>query len=179
MASEWRDDLRKSTDVWQHLVWPAVRGVLRGGELLRMEDSPEHIAYLLDVRAGIDGFQVHETLGLRGIASRVQVTARPYNTFTIRTERESGVDTEYTKRREAINTGTGWLYPALTIHAYVKTWSGPLLSVGVAFTGDIIKCVERRWCTFNQVQSRGVAKFAVVDWQEMRRRGFAVAIVTP
>lgn len=176
---KWREDLDKSTKLWQTLVWPVVRGALRGGELLRMEGSPEKIAYLLDVRAGIDGFQVHDTHGLRGIASRVQVTSRPYNTFTIRTERESGVDTEYIKRRDAITSQDGWLYPALTIHAYVKTWDGPLLSAGVAYTSDIIECIERGWCTFNSVTRNGAATFAVVDWQEMKSRDFRVAIITP
>jgi hypothetical protein len=41
------------------------------------------------------------------------------NTFTIRYKRASGAKTEYQKRSEAILNNKGYLYPYLTIQAYL------------------------------------------------------------
>ena len=86
---------------------------------------------------------------IRGIASRIQARPRgdsgafPYNTFTVRKSRDSGTRTEYVKRREAIADNEGYLYPHFTIQAYVEKWvEGPLLSLGIARTSDIIYKIE-------------------------------------
>jgi hypothetical protein len=175
----WEQDLDKSTKLWQKHVWPLVHGHLGGGDLLRLEGLGEKTAYLLDVHAGIDGFQVHRQNGLRGIAHRAQVTPKPYNTFTVRMARESGAATEFAKRVQAIQSNVGWLYPAITIQAYAQTWDGPVLSVGVAYTSDIMQCVLDGVYAVRQTFARGAATFAAVSWAEMKKNGYRIAVVTP
>lgn len=175
----WEQDLEKSTHLWQRHVWPLVHRHLGGGDLLRLEGSGEKVAYMLDVHAGIDGFQVHKQNGLRGIAHRAQVADKPFNTFTVRIARESGAETEFYKRVQAIQSNAGWLYPAITIQAYAKTWDGPVWSAGVAYTADVMQCVVQGICTLRQTHQRGAATFAAVSWSEMRKHGYRVAIVAP
>ena len=125
--------------------------------------------------AGIDAWQICPD-GVQSIGHRVQQGDKDWSSFTIRSARDSGAVTEYHKRQKAIEGD--WAYPTLTIQAFAKTKTGPLLSVGVAKTADIIgyiaghpnEVVERR--TSN-------AKFKVVFWVAMRRAGYKVVVVRP
>jgi hypothetical protein len=126
-------------------------------------------AKMLDMKAGIDGWQIHKD-GIRGIASRIQQGDKAWNTFTIRMTRDSGADTEYKKRRIAIKTGE-YIFPYFTIQAYVKTWAGPMLSVGVAKTTDIIEFIEMGMSTEKPSSN---ATFAVCPWAKMQGVGFEV-----
>jgi hypothetical protein len=58
--------------------------------------------------------------------SRIQ-TGVNYKTFTIRNKRKSGARTEYEKRKIAIEKG--YLYPYLTVQAYVTDSAGSGLTI--------------------------------------------------
>ena len=77
------------------------------------------------------------------------------------------------KRRIAIKTGM-YIYPYLTIQAYVKTWKGPLLSVGIAKTADIIEFIKRG---LNTVRRTTNATFAVCGWQKIKVAGYWIIIL--
>lgn len=167
-------DLSRSGDAFTSVVWPTVRPHLDGGDLLLMEGRPDvELARLLDMKAGIDGWQIHPQ-GMRGIASRVQV-GRAWDTFTIRLSRDSGAATEFSKRRDAISSGR-WVYPAVTVQAYLGGWDGPVLSVGVALTKDIIAFIE---AGLHEVRRTSNASFAVASWAAMRRAGYRVKVLRP
>jgi hypothetical protein len=138
-----------------------------------MEGRPDsELAKLLDIKAGVDGWQIHKD-GMRGIASRIQITpSNPYNSFTIRLARDSGTKTEYEKRKIAIETGR-WMYPFLTIQAYAKSMSGPILSVGLAKTEDIVSFIKSGYHGTNRTTN---ATFAVCYWDNMVRHGFKVIV---
>ena len=143
---DWRDDLSWSAKVFVGLVWPILE-VQIGGRLIIVETSTKiDMATALDVKAGIDAWHVLDGYGVRGIASRVQICPpiyKPYNTFTVRKSRDSGTETEYTKRLRAIRTNDGWLYPHLTVQAYVTSeQEGQLLSFAVAQTKSLIEHIE-------------------------------------
>lgn len=137
----WKTDLSRSAKAFEFLVWPVLRQVI-GGKLVHVElIARQDFAKDLDVRAGIDAWHIHDR-GIRGLASRVQA-GRAWDTFTVRRSRATGVATEYEKRCYAIQAGEGWIYPHLTIQAYITAWDmGRLLSVGVARTADLMRFIQ-------------------------------------
>ena len=166
-----KNDMQSSALVFEKLVWPVISPWIGAGELLKMENVKDsNFAKLLDMKAGIDGWQIHSD-GMRGIASRVQIT-KAWNTFTVRMSRDSGSPTEYEKRLKAITTGK-YIYPYLTVQAYVKTWKGPILSVGMSKTSDIIKFIR---LGLNTVKRAPNAEFAICPWTEMQQNGFRVKV---
>lgn len=157
---------------FESLVWPVCKHHLDGGELMQMEGRPDQeLASQLDMKAGVDGWQLHAE-GMRGVASRVQVGSA-WNTFTIRKSRTSGAATEFKKRATAITTGR-WLYPIITIQAYLVTWEGPVRSIGVARTADIIAFINDGHAFTRHTTN---AAFYVVPWSRMAEHGYPVKTV--
>lgn len=173
--------MNNSSQLWQDVVWPLVQHTVRGGDLVPLEVLGNETAQMLDVMAGIDGFQVHPEFGLRGIAHRAQLVTqgRSYDSFTIRMSRASGHTTEFEKRVKSIDAKAGWLFPALTIQSYATAWVGPVVAVGVARTIDIIQFVRDGHHYTRNVTSGGSATFAVCDWHKMKDCGYTVRIVRP
>lgn len=162
----------RSKTAFENIVWPACRDHLNGGTLMQMEGRPDQeLAMQLDMKAGIDGWQLHED-GMRGIASRVQV-GRAWDTFTIRKARDSGAKTEFEKRASAVTTGD-WLYPTITIQAYLETWSGPALSIGISRTEEIIAFIHAGQAKTRRTSN---AEFYVVPWHAMTANGYGVTTV--
>ena len=76
-----KQDMDKSAAAFKNLVWPIVLPVIGGGDLLQMENVKDsNFAKILDIKAGIDGWQIHRD-GMRGIASRIQQGEKAWNTF--------------------------------------------------------------------------------------------------
>lgn len=168
-------DMDWSSALFANLVWPLLRDRIGGGELLQMENRPDHdLAQVLDTKAGIDAFQVRGDL-MRGIACRCQV-GTDYRTFTIRKSRHSGTRTEYDKRLEAISSPGCCLFPALTIQAYAKTETGPILSAGAAYTKDVFSFIQEGKAGTKPVNN---ATFWVVPWRDFEMSGRKIEIVTP
>ena len=142
--------MARSQSDFESIVWPVIRHSCGGGILIPVESVSEaSFAKNLDMLAGIDAWQQFsdDDAGqvMRGLATRVQWTDDPYNSFTVRRSVTSGAKTEYDKRVAAMN-GRGFLYPHLTVQAYLH--NGQLLSVGVAKTSDVINA-----CSENQVRT--------------------------
>lgn len=172
MDNQVQSDMDWSSVLFTDQVWPVIKKHVGGGELMRMEGRPDiELAQKLDILSGIDGWHIHQR-GMRGIASRVQ-QGFAYNTFTIRTSRDNGAETEYAKRVEAISSDGGWIFPHLTVQAYVKTKNGPILSVGIAKTADIIEFIEKG---LHKMRRTSNAEFAVCCWGEMKKHGYKVIV---
>lgn len=161
--ADWETDLSDSAYDFNRLVWPVIKMGMGGGELVAVETVANNdFAKQLDLLSGIDAWHVQEGCGLRGIASRVQWGDKCWETFTIRMARDSGAATEYQKRLNAIESTDGWLYPVLTVQAYVTTRrTGKLLGCAVARTVDIIQAVKDGHCDMRHVSN---ATFSAVDW---------------
>lgn len=177
MSPDWEKDLKWSARAFSDLVWPLLNEIMPG-DLVHVEAiTHSDFARDLDAYAGIDAWHIVGGTGIRGIASRVQVCQpplRPYNTFTIRRSRESGTKTEYEKRKEAIESDKGWLYPHLTVQSYVtQRKDGQLLSFGVARTRDVITDIAH-WIEHGEPQGDSHvyirrtynASFYVVTWTD-------------
>lgn len=135
--------LRDSAKDFVEIAWPRIKTLplIGGGELQPVEASSDaEFAKTLDMLAGIDAWQVLTSPGaMRGLASRVQ-WGHPYNSFTVRVALPSGADTEYHKRIRALeNRELGYLYPHLTVQAYLDKRGGKLLSAAVVRTEALFK----------------------------------------
>jgi len=167
LLDKWQKDLDWSAKAFHDLVWPILQKHI-GGQLIHIEQITEDsFAKNFDQLSGIDAWHIRADKGIRGIASRIQVCDikfPPYNTFTIRKSRDSGAITEYEKRKKAIESQNGWLYPHLTVQAYISEKTGGILrSFAVAKTKNIIEQIN----TGQYFEKRtGNACFLCVAWDE-------------
>ncbi len=145
MRAQVAESLARSQRDFLELVWPQISRGCGGGDIIPVESvSDSGFAATLDLSAGIDAWQTltDATAGtvLRGIASRVQWGDHAWDTFTVRRTVASGRPTEYDKRLAALTEDRGYLYPHLTVQAYID--NDVLLSVGVARTRQVIEAVR-------------------------------------
>lgn len=145
-AASYKSDLANSSRDFIHIVWPAINPMIQGGEFVPVESNGHSnaLAGLIDRYSGIDAFQLIQGRSLlRGLASRVQwiePDKPPWRTFTIRLDRASGAETEFSKRLFAIRNNQGWLYPHLTIHSYIR--DGELLDAAIVKTRDLYEFAD-------------------------------------
>lgn len=154
---------------------PIVCKLLKSDKIFTVENVDNEVCKLLDVTCGIDYLEAAKDR-VRGIANRIQwikPNRLPYNTFTIRKGRESGADTEFKKRLEQIKSNG--LYPYLTMHTYVESGTGLLLSLGIARTIDVIDYI----LTYNpktreSEDEHGRAWFYYCPWDDMTDKNYHV-----
>jgi hypothetical protein len=163
----WETDLSASAKAFKEIVWPKIIGMCGGGELIPVEGSTDtELAKKLDQMAGIDAWQVQAAKGIRGIASRVQFGAA-YGSFTIRAARASGASTELEKRRYALNNpDVGYIFPALTIQAYVE--NDQLIYACIIKTADLIRSADDRyeWVRFEREKNNDDGNVFLKVWVE-------------
>lgn len=141
-----KKQIKKSSLALTNLVWPKVNDICGGGELSPVETvSDVDFVKTLDTMAGIDAWQIiREKSFMRGIASRVQWTDSPYESYTIRYLLSSGYKTEFQKRASALkNKDQGFLYPEITIQAYINDAGDKLLCAAVIKTYDLFRIAYR------------------------------------
>jgi len=138
------------------------------------------MASTLDMFAGIDAWQVYENdKAMRGIASRVQYdngkTAYPYDTFSIRKSRPHS-QTEYEKRLAAILSDRGFVYPHLTVQAYLDAMKQCIVSVAVCRTKDLFLYVDMMGVSsFREIPNTdGSSTFIAVKWSQLVSDGVRV-----
>lgn len=126
-----RGSIEKSSSVFKNIVWPAISKlpIIGGGEIQSVEDNTaKGERELIDLYSGIDAWHIDGNK-MRGVASRVGFSGN-FKTFTI------GFD-EFKKRIKAIEqSDQGWLFPHLTVQAYVD--KDGLLSAAVIRTQKLI-----------------------------------------
>ncbi len=157
-----------------------------GGEIIPVESvADKGMATMLDQRSGIDAWHLSQDQQVRGIASRVQWTSRPWNTFTVRYTRDSGAKTEFEKRKHDIYAGSGWLYPHLTVQAFIegsKALPGDLMSVAVIKTKSLIDACDQIIDGGVDAKSGGIrrtnnASFIWAGWSWLKRSGYEIKII--
>jgi len=183
-------NLSKSAIDMPRFVWPAISDWLGGGDYYPVESAAGTLLTQdLDMYAGIDGFQKRlEKCVMRGIASRIQWGDRDWHTFTLRKSRSSKRDTEIPKRLwQLAHRHEGYLYPHITVQAYMNEQRTSLLSVAVAYTHELIPWAVKTFAShrFHRVayNSTGVwekesrdldgswATFLAVDWDVYQTTG--------
>lgn len=174
MTAEVARDMRRSKTAFESLVWPVVRELIGGGELLSMEDQAhDRLRTLFDTQTGIDAWQYRDGFGMYGIASRVQPSHKDWSTFTLRVARNNCTRTEAQKLWEAVNAGDGRVYPKWFVHAYTTGRSESLLSVGVCETRAVLEC----WRSgLGEVRRCENAEFFAMKWDQMAKAGWTVHV---
>ncbi len=183
---KWHDDLSRSARAFVQVVWPAISDACSGGRVYPIELESTEPARQLDTCAGIDVWQFCEKNNrMRGIAQRVQwVNPKfgPFNTFTTRDTRPSGVATELDKRLQACtDRHAHWLYAVLTTQAYLVEGTDELVSVGICRTRDLY-----RWVANYGPENLpglpnwdGSSSFKIVPWEWMEEDGVYVKRIGP
>jgi len=145
MDEKVRSDLMDSAYDFKRVVWPRVQDWIGGGELIPVESVTESVfANQLDILAGIDAWQISQDRGIRGLASRVQ-WGIGYESFTIRTRRMSGAETELSKRQKSFDGQDGRLFPYWTIQGYVtEKRRGGLIYACMIQTKDLYDFIKLR-----------------------------------
>lgn len=163
-------DTNRAQKALETLVMPVV---LAGSKAnwYSTERGDDPLLRRLDMSAGIDLFIENNDGHISSVSSRIQTvgTSQPYNTFTVRAERDSGAKTEYEKRLEAIKHG--YLYPRLMMQAYITNWRGELVSAAVADTKDVIRFIEAGNAATRRTTN---AEFYVVPWSDLKEAGARV-----
>ncbi len=176
-----KETIKESSKKFVNIVWPRIRLQIGGGYLIPIESvTDSKFADYLDTQSGIDAWQVlGNTDGIRGIASRVQVskTQNPFNSFTVRYKLASGQETEYQKRMRAIKyTDRGLLFPFLTTQAFLDEEERFLSAAAiktVSLFESIMLCPEL-W--HERVAIDGNV-FLFAFWEDLQRNGYRVVIV--
>jgi hypothetical protein len=184
MKEEVKHDLNESASDFVHIVWPAVSPLCGGGVLYSVERVLD-LGWIstLDACSGIDAFQMPPSGNvLRGIASRIQY-GRSYPTFTLRYKRSSGAATEFEKRLYAIqHVERGYIYPHLTIQAYMSRPSGKLLAAAVTETRSLYLYAQRyredKSRVYVQRNASDGNTFLVVMWEPYQREGHPLKTLT-
>ncbi len=164
------------------VVWPVVRERIGGGRLLTVEGHADDLMRKhLDTLAGIDGWQVMNDHGMRGLASRIQYLSpndTVWESHTVRSKRDSGAKTELEKRMEAIqHPENGLLYPHLTIQAYLEKprREGGLICLGIIRTTDLFDYLSKHQHVIQPRRTTN-AEFYPVFWDKLRKAGYRIAI---
>ena len=139
------------------------------GDLVNIETNDSQLANMFDQYSGVDAFQIINKQ-LRGVAIRVQ-WGNAWNTFTIRFKRSSGTKTEYQKRCEAIFTDVGYLYPYLTIQAYLDTRGEAtrILSCCAIKTKDLYQYLAINMANVRKRKCPEGNEFLYVGFDELKR----------
>lgn len=168
---DWTTQLKKSSTTFNEHFKDAIIKVFKGDFEVVEGVTKYKMAQTLDQLAGVDLWYFNTTLGVRGVANRIQFGDKNWKTFTIRKSRESGVKTEYEKRKKAIEND--WLYPIMAIQGYFNNKTNEALGFAVAKTKDIIWMIDNGFC-YEQETGKdqiGKAKFFVVKWDHMKQQG--------
>lgn len=142
-----------------------------GGKIIQVEGLSNTQAECFDRVAGIDMLLVGDGWS-KGIAGRRQ-PGKNWNTFTIRRTIGASHNTEYKKKRYAIENGC--LYPSITVHAYMNNYVGAV-DFAIASTVDIFECIKDNPDKWVDVRDGGAGTMYVVEWRYMQQRGMDIRI---
>ena len=173
--SNFAEDLSDSAFDFLRVVYPKLIELkFIEGEIIPIESNvAERLMRQFDILAGIDIWQLQTGKGIRGIANRIQWCQKAWNTFTIRKLRVSGTETEYEKRKRAMQD-EGWLYPYFTIQSYItERRKGDLIALAIAKTEDILYMIEQKYCWEN-INPQDGNTFICVSWDKMHEMGYSI-----
>jgi len=161
--------MSRSADYFRRRVWPLFVDRLGGGELVPVESvTDSYFAEVLDIQAGIDGWQLVAVGGIRGIASRVQV-GTCWESWTIRSKTRGGGRTEIDKLLEIDST---LLRPSLHIQAYTLSYQQPPTAAACIRTADLIRLLLAKDESDEKINPVDGNRFVPVWWMEAATHGF-------
>lgn len=164
--------MSRSSEDFLRLVWPQIGA--RFGEIIPVESvTANDFARELDARAGIDIWLIGGDGHMRGLASRVQWTDSPYNTFTVRVRTRNGGPTEYHKRKAEIAASGATIRPHYVAQAYISLDRTRLLSAALGRMEDVIAAVDLDMGWLMPPNGDGTQGYAI-RWSRLRESGAKV-----
>lgn len=161
MYNSWDKDLSDSVKAFYRIKDTILPKII-SGKIVSIEESKDDIILMLDRYAGVDYIRQNK-IGIQGIASRCQ-WGKAWNTFTIRSKRHSGTDTELNKRLTQIKEG--YFYPSFTMQAYFDNRKdNNLLSIGIIKTVDLYSEFTNNKHKFKKRSSDN--DFYFVNWSDI------------
>lgn len=174
----WQTSMRKSAAIMQQAC-PIFSKMLNDENLkiMQIEKIDHEVCKHLDVFCGMDYFTVRSNGLTHGVAWRCQWVdaGKEFNSFTIRKTRESGVPTEYEKRKKAIQIKA--LYPHYTAHAFVDKRTNEIISLGLSTTEEVFRYLETEpniKIKHTHQDQDGQADFWVIYWADMQMCGYKI-----
>ena len=162
------------------VVWPAIKLKCGGGELIPVETvTDSKFTKLLDMKAGIDAWQLHRKNGVRSLASRIQWGCK-FKSFTQRASIISGAETEIHKRLKTFRNKNGYLFPYLTIQAYLcaPRREGELIYVCIVKTEDLYQYInyriENNLSLDRQINPEDGNRFDIIWVNALKKHGIKV-----
>ena len=159
---------------------PIIRHLLGGGEIQTVEGRDDEICLMLDRNCGIDYFQMYDNGITWGIGSRFQKIYPgkfPYNTFTVRKDRQSNERTEFEKKEIAIKRNG--IYPYLSLQGYYDAITGEMISLAIAKTKDIMEIIKIGYYRILRTGTSQIGQaffFYTVDWYAVKKMGYPIKI---
>lgn len=157
----WTTDLSDSIKAFNS-IRNTILPELISGEIYDIESSDDEVLSKFDITSGIDYIR-ENNIGLQGIAARAQ-WGKSWNTFTIRSERHNGTETELNKRLSQIKHG--YFYPAFTLQAYFDNRKeNNLLSIAAIKTVDLYNLYKNKNHLFKTNKSDN--DFVYIEWNKI------------
>ncbi len=182
--SNWQGNLEESSKMFDEKVWPLIRDKFFAKSEARFVSCESHaseVETILDQHFGIDGFVCFADRNKKPITCAIRVQeGRSYDTFTVRSSRAGGAETELQKR----SAGEG-LGPAMTIQIYVGSNE---IVVGIVRTRNLFDYIERytnqlaiekgkpNSIIWEKINADGMSSFIVVPWSGLKNYGVTVNI---
>lgn len=151
-----------------------IRALDINGTIISTENDNHPISILLDRFCGIDAF-IQDEIGVFGIAARIQAIEpdkKSFDTFTIRSQRSSGVKTEYQKRVESISNN--YFYPTYTIQGFVKKDTQDIISCAAIKTIDLYDFIKQH--SYKVKENWSENKFMCVLWSDLELAEYPIKI---
>jgi len=182
LKPEVEKDLKDSAYDFMRVVLPKIIDWMGGGEIIPIEQEvTERIYKIFDSLAGFDIIQIKDKEGIRGIASRVQWgwmddfgCQNP--TITIRKSRPSGIPTEYQKRKTAIESKAGLLFPYYQSQAYIAPprRKGNLLYVCLVRTVDLYDYIAKFSKSIKTRTAKDGNVFYAIQISDLKQAGYHI-----
>ena len=144
-------------------------------EIQRVETQTNNtICQWLDRYSGIDYITRDSYNNIGGIASRIRFVSpahsEPYQEFTIRCDKYSGITSEYDKRIDSIKNG--FMFPTYTMQSW---YSGSCFICGASMlTKDLYQFMsDYDYLVESNYSDRA---FKCVKWKDIQRTGFNITI---
>lgn len=170
MYNNWNVDLKDSVKAL-YKIKDTVLPKIINGKIYCIEDKEDEVLMMLDRLSGIDYIR-KDNNGLQGIAARVQ-WGNNWDTFTIRSKRKNGKETELSKRINQIENG--YFYPNFTLQAYFDNRiNNNLLSVAIVKTKDLYNLYLSDPSIFKKSKSDN--NFIYIEWYELIKNNVQVKV---
>lgn len=156
------------------IIIPILKGLFPGSEITSLEGLNNSLAHQLDIDCGADIMMKYEGL-VYFIASRV---SEGFNSrkFTIRYVRDTGTETEYFKRKKAMEKNA--VRPKFNIHTYIK---GDKITLGLVNSDKLFEFIiekekkdELTLTHLGREGELGGASFIEIGWDELNETGIKV-----